>query len=75
MNVNRVKLGRVVTFMKYLNSIVSLIFLPKSLIWNKITFPVSSSLDFAELVENELKEYLQRIYQYSFFCPIYRRLL
>ena len=35
---NRVKLVRPVTFMKYLAGVVSLIFLPKALIWNKITF-------------------------------------
>ena len=58
MILNRVKLGLEVTFMKYLASVVSLIFLPKTLIWNKITFPVSKSLSFAELVENELMESL-----------------
>ena len=31
MTPNRVKLGRAVTFMKYLTSVVSLIFLPKTL--------------------------------------------
>ena len=36
---NRVKLGRADTFMKYLASVVSLIFLPEILTWNKITFP------------------------------------
>ena len=45
MTLNRVKLGRVVTFIKYLASVVSLIFLPKTLIWNKITFP---GIKFAE---------------------------
>ena len=50
MTPNRVKLGRTVTFMKYLASIVSLIFLPKTLIWNKTTFPTSNSLNFAELM-------------------------
>ena len=39
--------------MKYLVRVFSLIFLPKTLIWNKITFPASDSLDFAELMENE----------------------
>ena len=38
MTVNRLKLGRAVTFMKYLASVVSLIFLVKTLIWNKINF-------------------------------------
>ena len=54
MALNRVKLGRVVTFMKYLASEASLIFLPETLIWNKSTFPASNSLDLAELVLNEL---------------------
>ena len=38
MNLDRVKVERSATFMKYLASVVSLIFLPKSLIWNKITW-------------------------------------
>ena len=54
MALNRVKLGRVVTFMKYLASEASLIFLPETLIWNKSTFPASNSLDLAELVVIEL---------------------
>ena len=73
MTLNRVKLGRAVTFMKYLASVVSLIFLPKILIWNKITFPTSDLLNFAELVGNELKSISKKVYQYSFFYPIYRR--
>ena len=52
MTLNGVKLGRAVIFMKYFASVVSLIFVPKTLIWNKITFPVSNSLNFGELVEN-----------------------
>ena len=39
MSLNRVKLGRAVTFIKYLASVVSLIFLELILIWNKTTFP------------------------------------
>ena len=39
MTLNRVKLGRVVTFIKYVASVVSLIFLALALIWNEITFP------------------------------------
>ena len=38
MTLNRVKLGRAVTFIKYLASVVSLIFLALNLIWNKIMF-------------------------------------
>ena len=50
MTLNCVKLGRAVTFMKYLAGVVSLIFLAKTLIWNKITFPASNSLNLPELV-------------------------
>ena len=49
---NRVKLGRAITFMKYLASVVSLTFLAKTLIWNKITFLASNLLNLAELVVN-----------------------
>ena len=45
MALNRVKLGRTVTFMKYLASVVSLIFLAKTLTWNKMTFAASNSLN------------------------------
>ena len=54
MTFNCVKLEHAVTFMKYLASILSLIFLPKALIRNKITFLVSNSLHFAELLVNKL---------------------
>ena len=65
MNLNRVKLGRAVTFMKYFANVVSLIFLEKTLIWNKITFPASNSLNLAELVVNEpTKSIYEKIYQY-----------
>ena len=36
MILNHVKLGRTITFMKNLAKVVSLIFQPKTLIWNKI---------------------------------------
>ena len=39
MSLNGVKLGRAVTFIKYLASVVSLIFLALNLIWNKFMFP------------------------------------
>ena len=41
MTLNRVKLGRAATLMKYLASVISLIYLAKILIWNKITFAAS----------------------------------
>ena len=54
MTLNRLKLGRVVNFIKNLASVVSLIFLAKTLIWNKINFPTLNLMNLAELVENEL---------------------
>ena len=53
MTLDRVKLRRAITFMKYFASAISLIFLPKTLIWNK-SLPASNLLNFAELVKNEL---------------------
>ena len=71
MALNRVKLGRAVTFMKYFARVVSLIFLAKTVIWNKITFPASNLLDLAELVVNEpLKSIYKKNYQYFFFYSI-----
>ena len=76
MTPHRVKLGRAITFMKYLASVVSLIFLVKTLIWNKITFPTLNLLSFAELVENEiLKSIYETICQYSYFYSIYHCLM
>ena len=76
MTLTHIKLGSAVTFMKYLASVVSLIFLPKTLIWNKITFSALNSLNFAELVENELMKSISEIfYQYTFFYLIYCCLL
>ena len=40
--------------MKFLVNVVSLIFPPKTLIWNKITFPALNFLNVVELVQNEL---------------------
>ena len=65
MTFNRVKLEQAVTFRKYLASVVSLIFLLKTLIWNKITFMALNLLNFVELVENELmKSISKKMYQY-----------
>ena len=66
---NRVKLGRAVTFMKYLTSVVCLIFIAKTVIRNKITLLASNSLNLAELVVNKPMNsiYNKKIYQYSFF--------
>ena len=76
MTLNRVKLGRAVNFIKCLVSVVSLIFLTKTLIWKKITFPASDSLNFAELVGNEpIKSIYKKFYQHSFFYSIYHCLM
>ena len=60
MTLNRLKLGRAVTFMKYLASVVSLIFIAKTLIWNKVNYPILNLMNLAELVENES---MKNIYQ------------
>ena len=72
---NRAKLGCTVTFMKYLASVVSLIFLPNTLVWNKITFWISNTLNLAELVVNEITKSISKFYQYSFLHPIFHCLL
>ena len=75
MTLNRLKLGRAVTFMKYLSSVVSLIFLAKTLIWNKINFSTLNLMNLAELMENKpMKSIYQKIYQNPFFCLIYHYL-
>ena len=62
--------------MKYLARVVSLVFLPKTLIWNKITFPASNPLNLAESAVNELiKSISKKIYQLSFCYPTYHRLI
>ena len=60
MTLNRRKLGRAVTFMKYLARVVSLIFLAKCLIWNKITLRLSNSLNLEELMVNELSKSISK---------------
>ena len=60
MTLNRVKLGRADTFMKYLASVVPLIFLPKTLIWNKIRYWLSNLLNLAELVLNDLTKSISK---------------
>ena len=69
MTLNRLKLERAVTFMKYLASVVSLTFLAKILIWNK---PTLNLINLAELVEHEpVKSIYQKICKTYFFCLIY----
>ena len=60
MTLNLVKLGCAVTFMKYIARVASLIFLPTTLIWNKITFRISITLNLAELVVNELTKSISK---------------
>ena len=67
MTLNRIKLGRAFDFKKYLAGISSLIFLPKTLIWEKFMFWISNSLSLVELVVNELmKSISQKNYRYFF---------
>ena len=56
MTLNRVSLGRAVAFMKYLASVASIIFLAKTLIWNKITFSTLNSLDLAKMMAYDPKK-------------------
>ena len=60
MTLNCVKLGSAVTFIKYLASVVSLIFLTKTLIWDKVTFWLSNSLNLTDLVVNELTKSISK---------------
>ena len=72
MTLNRVKGGRAVTFIRYLTSMVSLIFLPKTLIWNRITLWPWNLLNLVELVKNELSNSISKtFFQSSFFFLIY----
>ena len=43
------KPSHAVTCMKYLSSIISIIFLPETLTWNKITFRVSNLLNLSNI--------------------------
>ena len=73
-NLNRVKLRWAVTFMRYIAHVVSLIFLAKTLIWNKITFPASNLLNLAELVVNEpMKSITWGKQMHSYYAPCFYR--
>ena len=54
MTVNRLKLRLAVSFMKYLASVLSLIILAKTLIWNKINLPTLNLMDLAGLIAHWL---------------------
>ena len=60
MTLNRVKRGRTVTAMKYLDSVVPLRFQPKIVIWNKTTFHVSNLPNLAELVVNHFTKSISK---------------
>ena len=76
MTLNDIKLGRAVTFIKYLANVVSLIFLAKTLIWNKITFPASNPPNLAELVVHKpTKSISKKRYQCSLSYSIYHCLV
>ena len=67
MTPNRVRLVCAVTFMEYLaRVVVSLIFLPKILIWNKITIRLPNLLNLAEVVVNELAKSISKKYSTIF---------
>ena len=69
MILNRTKLA-------YLASVVSLIFPPKTLFWNKTKFPTSDLVNLTELVVKELiKSISKQNNQYPFFYPIYHCLM
>ena len=70
------KIGRAVTFTKYLASVVCLIFLAKTFICNKITFPASNSVNLTEhVVSDPTKSIYKKNYQHSFVCSIYHCLV
>ena len=82
MSLNRVKLGHAVTLIKYLASVISLIFLALTLIWNKITFAAENTLNLAQLMINKPMNSIyknnnnnKKNNQYSFFCSIYHCLM
>ena len=61
---NRVKLRRAVTFIKYLDNVVFLLSLPKALSRNIIAFLLSNSLNPRELEVNEFDKSISKTKQY-----------
>ena len=71
MILNYAKLGHVFTLLKDLASVVTLSFLLKTLIWNKMAFLASNSTKPAGLEVNLLKKTIcKNIYQSSFLYTI-----
>ena len=60
MTLNRVKRGRTVTVMEYLDSVVPLRFQPKTVIWSKTTVHVSNLPNLAELVVNHFAKSISK---------------
>ena len=69
MILNRVKPWQAVTFMKYLASADFFKFLPKNLIWNKITLSIANLLNLAALVVNERMKCLYKKVSTFHFLP------
>ena len=59
---NRLKRERTVIFIKYIATVIFLVFPPKTLISSKIMLPASNLLKVLELVENELEKTFFRKY-------------
>ena len=56
MVLNNIKLERTVILIKYITTIVSLLFILKTLTWDKIVLPASNLLNLLELMGIELKK-------------------
>ena len=76
MVVNHAKLGHAFIFTKDLARVVTLGFLVKPLILNKMVFLASNLQKLAGLLVNQLKKIISKNnYQCSFLCTIYHCLL
>ena len=69
---NRVKIGHAFTFMKYLASVVSLTFLLKSLILNKITFRIANAMNLVELTGRISKKLTNIPFSIRFIIGYYK---
>ena len=56
MVLNNIKLERTVILIKYITTIVSLLFILKTLAWDKMVLPASNLLNLLELMGIELKK-------------------
>ena len=74
---DRVKIGHAFNFMKYLASVVSLTFLPKTLILNKITFRIANAMNLVELTGRISKKLTNIAFSIQFiigYCKDFRSL-